>query len=420
MADRPNILFLTHRVPHPPNRGDRIRSWNIIRFLQERANIHLACLTDEPVSEASRNELDRVCSRIEIQPLSSPARWLHGIFSLLTGGSATEGMFKCSKLQATVSDWGREIQFDAVFVFCSSMIQFATAPELNDIPLVVDLVDVDSEKWLNYAESASYFKRQLYRLEAKRVRQLETKIAECANAVTLVSGEEVKVFRKFCEAENLHAIGNGVDLDYFHPASAEYSKPKTGDGESFKLVFVGVLDYRANIEGLRWFCREVWPKVREQIPGVELDLVGRRPGDEAWQLAKLSGVNLIGEVDDVRPYVWNADVVIAPLTIARGIQNKVLEAMAMAKPIIASPQAIEGTGAIAGQHLLAASEPEQWVHELQNLNCDRKLGEQLADSGRDFLEANATWPNRLKELSNLLLPHEVAEELAELEESLTP
>lgn len=398
MPDRPNILFLTHRVPHPPNRGDRIRSWNILRFLAERANIHLACLTDEPISESSQQELHRLCQRVAIEPLSGTRRWMNGVWSLARGSSATEGLFQSARLSEQIQQWASTIPFDSVLVFCSSMFQFVRSLEFQAIPVVVDLVDVDSEKWLNYADSAAFPKSLLYRLEAKRVRQLEIEIAQSSKAVTLVSEEEVKLFRQFCPKKNVHAIGNGVDLDYFHPAPPEYQKRERD--KPFKLIFVGVLDYRANLEGLRWFCKEVWPEARKQIPSIELDLVGRRPGDAVRQLAALPGINLIGEVEDVRPYVWHADIVIAPLTIARGIQNKVLEAMAMVKPVLATPQAVEGTGAIAGKHLLAAELAQDWIDVIVELSNRLDMNLPLAEAARNYVLNECTWEEQLA----LLLP----------------
>lgn len=400
MPDQPHILFLTHRVPHPPNRGDRIRSWHMLRFLSERANVHLGCLTDEPVSDASLQELDRVCERVAIQPLSGAMRWVQGGWSLLKGRSATEGLFQSPRLKQTIREWARDTKFDAALVFCSSMFQFVKSDEFAGIPVVVDLVDVDSEKWRNYAESATFAKSRLYHLEASRVRKLELEIAREVKAVTLVSEEEVKVFRTFCDTDNVHAISNGVDLDYFHPAPSEY-KRAAGDN-AFKLIFVGVLDYRANIEGLRWFCNEVWPKVREQIPGIELDLVGRRPGDAARQFATLPGIKLIGEVEDVRPSVWKADVVIAPLTIARGIQNKVLEAMAMTKPIIATPQAVEGTGAIGGEHLISAGSVNAWLSALVKLSGSQHLRSKFAQAARSYVLKQHTWEGQLASLAEHL------------------
>ena len=359
---------------------------------------------------------------MEIQPLSNVGRWVNASLTFLGGRSATEGLFQSPPLAAAIRRWAAETPFDSAFVFCSSMYQFTNCPELKKVPLVVDLVDVDSEKWLNYAGNASLWKQPLYRLEAKRVRHLEQAIAQAAKAVTLVSEDEVKVFRKFCDAENVSVVGNGVDLDYFHPAPAEYHRPQESPTacKPFKLVFVGVLDYRANITGLRWFCQEVWPKLREKIPGIELDLVGRRPGDAVRKLANRPGINLIGEVDDVRPYVWNADVAIAPLTVARGIQNKILEAMAMAKPVVATPQAVAGTGAIPGEHLVSAADPQQWSVDLEYLCCHSQAREKLAHSGRAYLEDTMRWFRRLEPLGNLLALTTAPQSSPAPEVSLTP
>lgn len=400
MSHRPHILFLTHRVPHPPNRGDRIRSWNILKFLAERAHVHLACLAEEPVSPESHQELGRHCERIEITPLSSMGRWLNAVWAFGTGRSATEGLFRSPKLQATVRQWIRETPFDAVLVFCSSMYQFAQGPPFSQVPVVVDLVDVDSEKWENYAETAPFWKRALYRMEARRVRRLETEIAHHAHAVTLVSQEEVQVFQRFCNVSNLSAIPNGVDLDYFHPVPPEGTREKNGG--PFKLVFVGVLNYRANIEGLGWFCKEVWPQARKRIPQLELDIVGRHPGKAVRELANRPGVQLVGEVDDVRPYVWNADAVIAPLTIARGMQNKVLEALAMGQPVVATPEAAQGIGGLSGPQLLVGSQPAEWLNYLDDLANQPDLRHERGRQGRAAIEAEGSWPDRLAAFRPLL------------------
>jgi glycosyltransferase involved in cell wall biosynthesis len=434
MTQRPDILFLAHRVPYPPDRGDRIRSWNMLRFLAERANIHLACTTEEPVAPETLGVLNDYCERVHIQPLPCIRRWIRGAASLAAGRSVTEGLFASRQLKQVVAAWSRETCFDAVFVFCSSMFQYALDKNLQPARLVVDLVDVDSEKFVNYAETAPLGKRQLYRLEARRVRRLETAIARRADAVTLVSDDEVSVFRRFCTAGNVQAVQNGVDLEYFHPAasgqrSAFSDQPEgiggrrsevggqrsevavsdsqlsTLNSQPFRLVFTGVLDYRANVEGLRWFCRDVWPKVRERMPHAEFHIVGRGAGEAVRKLARQPGVTLVGEVPDVRPPVWNADVVIAPLTIARGIQNKVLEAMAMAKPIVATPQAIEGTGAVPGEHLLSASTPHEWAAALAELHADPARRESLGRAARADAETRCAWSARLESLADLLELH---------------
>lgn len=397
----PNILFITHRVPYPPNRGDRIRSYHMLRFLAERANVHLACLTEEPVADETHDVLNQLCERVAVEPLSGIGRWIRAGWSLLTGRSATEGLFASRNLTRTIANWTSDTRYEAVLSFCSSTVQFTRTAELTQVPLVVDLVDVDSEKWFNYADQASWPKSTLYRLEARRVRQLETAIARRSKAVALVSEEEADLLRAFCDTDNIYGISNGVDLEYFQPRQSEYEDG--GDNSQiFSLVFVGVLDYRANLEGLRWFCNKVWPFLKQRLPHVEFNLVGRRPGEAARQLAEIDGVNLIGEVPDVRPHVANADVVIAPLTIARGIQNKVLEALAMAKPVVATPQAIEGTEAVDGTHLLAAATPEDWVTALSTLAASPADRPHLAANARRLIKTRYHWPARLEPLESLL------------------
>lgn len=439
MTQKPNILFLTHRVPFPPNRGDRIRSYHMLRYLSQRANVSLACLTEEPVTTETESALDSCCERVAIQPLSNVGRWARGCTSLLTGHSATTGLFASPRLAETVRTWAESTAFDAVLAFCSSMVQFTQTEALYDVPLVVDLVDVDSEKWFNYADKAPWWKRPLYLMEARRVRRLEQTVAQSAKAVTLVSQQEAELLRRFCDTGNIHAVSNGVDLDYFRPQDASGAEDTpagntTAVGQdagaqnnspTLKLVFVGVLDYRANLEGLRWFCLDVWPRVRELIPHAELTLVGRRPGEPARKLAETPGVALAGEVPDVRPYVRDADVVIAPLTIARGIQNKVLEALAMAKPVVATPQAIEGIEATPGEHILSAETPAEWATALSELAEDVNQRDRLAVAGRRLIEAEYDWPARLQPLQQLLglASTSTAEEAASAtrkELSLTP
>ncbi len=346
-------------------------------------------------------ELNRVCERVEIQPLSGPGRWIAGVRSLLMGGSATEGMFKCPELGEKIQQWARVIPFDSVLVFCSSMFQYAKSPELSGIPMVVDLVDVDSEKWLNYAETAPFLKRQLYKLEARRVRQLELEIAHCATAVTLVSEEEAKVFRTFCNSDNIHAISNGVDLDYFHPAPPEFQNQTPN--KAFKLVFVGVLDYRANIEGLRWFCREVWPQVQKQIPGIELDLVGRRPGDAARQLATIARhqsdrrggrcppLRLASRRRHRPPHhcPWHPKQ--SPGSDGDG-----------ANPSLRLPQAIEGTGAISGEHLLSPRNTAEWPERIAELVHQNQRRSDLSDAARNYVAGQHDWETQLAALGSHL------------------
>lgn len=273
---------------------------------------------------------------------------------------------------------------------------YASLPSLRDTPLLVDLVDVDSQKWFDYAAQTPPPKGWLYQLEAHRLRRLEIELGRKADAVTLVSEAETNLYRQFAPEANVVALSNGVDLDYFHPVIE-------APAEADRCVFVGALDYKANIDGIRWFACEVWPHVLQQRPAAKLQIVGRDPTESVKELVSSeSRIELAANVQDVRPYVWKSSVVIAPLQVARGIQNKVLEAMAMGKPVLASQAALEGIQVSVPEHARQATTPEQWTSQILDLFDDHAERSRLACEARDFVERRYDWATQLQPLDHLL------------------
>jgi len=365
----------------------------VLRQLASRANVYLATLADEPLEPGTESALVACCHRVRIEHVDRQ-RWLRAAGSLLTGRSATAGLFASRPLRQTIARWCEEIQFDAAVVFCSSMGGYLQVPGLRDVPVLVDLVDVDSQKFFDYAAKASGPKSWLYRWEGNRLRRLEQQLCQRASAVTLVSQAEAELFRTACPNDKTIALPNGVDLDYFRPAR-QSPQPK-------RCVFVGALDYPPNIDGIGWFCREVWPHVRSAHPEATLAIVGRQPVPAVQRLGAIAGVEVVGSVPDVRPHVAAASVAVVPLRIARGIQNKVLEALAMAKPVIATPAALEGLDVTAGEHVLSADPPSEWVSSLETLFRDSHLRAQLGAAGREFVEMHHSWDACLAPLDDLL------------------
>ena len=392
------LLFLVHRIPYPPDRGDRIRSWRLLRYLAERAEVDVACLADEPVSNEQREALARTCRRAAIVPLGRRSRWGRAVRSLIGGRSATEGLFYSRRLAKTLKSWTGDGGYDRVVAFCSSMSPYLDLPALASVPKFVDLVDVDSQKWFDYASAVGGAKRRFFGLEGRRVRTLETELARKTDALLVVSEPEAELLRSFCPSANVHAVSNGVDLDYFYPAEAPVRSPQS-------LVFVGALDYRANVDGVTWFCREAWPGIRARYPKATLSLVGRNPVLAVRELTSLPGVELVGQVADIRPFVAAASVAIAPLRVARGVQNKVLEGVAMGKPVIASSGALQGLDLVPGEHVLCADSSEEWGGAVSTLFDDPAERERLAAAGRSFVEHHYAWNCRLAPLAELLGLH---------------
>src|ERR1700690_848619 len=214
---RRRILYLTHRVPYPPNRGDRIRSYHVLKFLSTRSDVDLACLADEPVSKECHRMLESMCRRVAVAPLSPRLRWLKGMASLARGRSATEGLFYSQELAGIIQRWAEDTQYDITLAFCSSMAPYLNVGRLRRVPCVVDLVDVDSQKWFDYAGQARRPASWLFRLEGRRVRKLEQQGAGHSQAVVVVSSAEADLLRVFCPDAPVHPISNGVDLDHFRP-----------------------------------------------------------------------------------------------------------------------------------------------------------------------------------------------------------
>jgi sugar transferase (PEP-CTERM/EpsH1 system associated) len=401
---KPNILFLVHRVPFPPNRGDRVRSWQLVKWLAARAELDLATLADEPVTSETRATLQSLCRQVAIEPVGGNMRWLKAAASLASGGTATEGLFASRSLRRTIENWSRSTRYDAVVVFCSSMARYLDCRALTDVPVIVDFVDVDSQKWRDYAAKASGLKRRLFTLEGNRLCRLEQRLCRRANTVTVVSNDEADLLRKTAPDAPVRAIENGVDLDYFALSALAPSDDATQTSEnSAEIVFVGALDYRANVDGVVWFCQNVWPQLRTAVPNATLTLVGRCPTPPVLALGELPGVSIAASVPDVRPYLARAAAVVAPLRIARGIQNKVLEAAAMAKPVVASPQALTGLELVDGEHAVCANSPDEWVGALVNLLSSKEKQQQIGQAARNFVELHYRWEARLAPLDDVLV-----------------
>jgi sugar transferase (PEP-CTERM/EpsH1 system associated) len=388
-----HLLYLVHRLPFPPDKGDRIRAYHLIRYLSQRVRVHLACLADEPVPDESLRALEELCARVAAVPVRS-SRWARALSSLARGGTATAGAFYSPGLVRVLREWTVDTRFGVALASSSAMVSYLRRRELAGVPAVVDLVDVDSQKWFDYAASSRGPRASLYQTEGRRLRNLESSLPSWARAVTLVSEAETELFRSFCPSPDVHTIPNGVDLDYFRPQSPALAE----EG----CVFVGALDYKPNIDAVTWFCKEVWPAVRENNPHARLRLVGRQPVADVLRLDEVPGVEVVGQVPDVRPHLSWAAIAVAPLRIARGVQNKVLEALAMRKPVVASPQALAGLRERLDLPALTATTPAEWAEHIARLLADEPLRRQLGAAGRRYVEANHSWDRCLEPLGDLL------------------
>lgn len=396
---RKRILYLVHRTPYPPNRGHRIRSFHWLDYLAQRAEVDLAFLADEPLCRQHLDEIGARCRRMTWVRTTHLGQRCRGMISLLSGRSATEAAFYSRRLMSTLHAWLAEKNHDWIIAYCSSMAIYLKGLPVLPSQCVVDLVDVDSQKWLDYAERKSVPSAFLYRLEGNRLRRFERELDRLAKFLIFVTEQESRIYRAFQATDKIRVVENGVDLTYFDPSVMESSRSV---GVPLRLVFVGAMDYYPNIDGVRWFIQEVWPRIRNQ-GDIVFEIVGAGADKDLRRLVeKTSGVRLVGDVPDVRPYLYGSIAVI-PLRIARGLQNKVLEAMAMGCPVVASPAAVEGLDLTVGRDVLSAENPDDWVARLTELIQSPTMWRQLGQAARARIENRYRWPERLKILDELLV-----------------
>jgi sugar transferase (PEP-CTERM/EpsH1 system associated) len=387
------VLYVTHRVPFPPDKGDRIRNYSVLRQLAAGADVYLSAPADEPVTDAVRGELARLCKGIGLVPAAGWKRWVRAAWSFASGRSLSEGAFDDPALGHMVEGWAKSIPFDAAVVSASYLAPYLRRYGLDRVPGFVDVVDVDSQKWFDYAKAARGPKRWVYRCEGARVRKLERSLPRWAAACSLVSRHEADVFESVAGPGSATVATNGVDLDYFTPTEV---------AEDPACAFVGALDYRPNVDAAVWFASKIWPAIRAGRSDAEFRLIGRKPVPAIERLAGIPGVRLVGPVPDVRPYVASAAVVAAPMRLGRGLQNKVLEALAMGKAVVASPPALAALGTVPGVHLVLAETPAEWTRAIRELLDDPDRRNRLGTAGREYVRQHHDWGRCLRPLTDLI------------------
>jgi len=392
------LLYLAHRIPYPPNKGDKIRSFHELQALVERGHeVHLLAFADDLNDLNYQVDLSRMCASVEIVPLRRVWAGARALANLIGSRPLSLGYFASRKMRRLVERAVSNHNFDAVFVYSSTMAQYA--PRELASRTVVDMVDVDSEKWRAYADRANPLMSRLYSLEWKRLREYEYEIVtRFANTVVTTRREAALLDRldEFTRRARLRAITNGVDLDYFQPST------QPPDTISPRLVFIGAMDYFANVEGARYFAEEVFPLIRSRESRAKFSIVGANPTIEVKKLTRRQGVTVTGFVPDVRPYLREATVCVVPLRIARGVQNKVLEAMAAGKAVIASPEAAAGLRVVDGEHLMLGGAPERFASAALEVIRDGSLRESLETRARHFVEAEHDWKPLLQKLVELV------------------
>ncbi|MFI5397429.1 MAG: TIGR03087 family PEP-CTERM/XrtA system glycosyltransferase [Candidatus Binatia bacterium] len=391
------ILYLAHRIPYPPNKGDKIRSYHHVRHLAERHEVSLFTFVDDAADEDGAARLCEVCREVVTIRLRKPVALVRGALSLGAGRSLSEGFYHWPAMRRAIARAAAREPFDVVWAFSSVMAQYLDAARARW--RVVDYVDVDSEKWRQFGHDSWGPLRQAYCLEASRLRALEARLARSADHVLFVSNAEADLFHSFCpEARGVRVIPNGVDTEYFKPSATPSAERQP------TMLFTGALDYRPNIDAVLFFVREVLPLVRREIPDARFLAVGHRPAQPLLRAVEThnGAVRIAGSVPDVRPYFAEASVYVAPLRLGRGVQNKVLEAMAMRLPVVASPAAVAGLVVEEGTHALVADTAERFAAAVVLLLRDPQRAARLSAAAARLILERYTWSGNFQLLTECL------------------
>ena len=360
------LLFLAHRIPYPPDKGDKIRSFHLLQHLARRYRVHLGAFIDDARDWSHVEHVKKMCGETCFVALHAARAKLRSLAALATGEPMTLPYFRSARLARWVNGVLGSRRIERALVFSSAMAQYLEGKPAHGVRRVLDFVDLDSDKWRQYAERSRGPLQWLYRREAERLFECERRYAGDFDASLFVSEAEAGLFTARAPevSGRVRVVMNGVDTEYFSP---DRSYPNPYAAVEAVLVFTGAMDYWANADAVAWFAREVLPRVRSEVPQARFYIVGARPVREVLDLALLPGVKVTGMVPDTRPYLAHARAAVAPLRMARGVQNKVLEAMAMARPVVSSSQAVAGISPCAELSEWSADAPAAVARSLLRL-----------------------------------------------------
>jgi len=392
------VLYLTPRLPYPPNRGDTARTFNILRFLARRHAVTLVSLVDRADTAADLGPLRRWCREVRLVPNPATFAAVRGALALLRGHPVSVGYFGRHPMHHAVASVVEHGAFDAVLVMSSALAQYL--PACRDMRRVVDMVDVDSEKWRQFARHSPAPARWLYAVEAERIARIESALVDQADALVVVSPVELDLYRRLRRSDgSIRVVGDGVDASWFAP-------PPPVESAGARLLFTGALDYRPNIDAVSWFVTAILPEIRRHVPDVRFTAVGHRPVASLLTLAGRSRgqLEIFGSVPDIRPYFSGASVYVAPLRMGRGVKVKMLEAMAMGMPIVGTAVAAEGLAIRHGVELLRADSAADFAAAVVEVLRDGAKRRALAAQARRTVERDFRWEAQLAPLDDILAP----------------
>jgi sugar transferase (PEP-CTERM/EpsH1 system associated) len=386
------ILYVCHRFPFPPIRGGKIRPFNMIKHLTQQHEVHVCSLARSEAEAHDGEGLREYCAHTECAVVNEPWPMLRMVMRLPTLTPSSIGYFYSRDLHHRIRALHAKQHYDLIFVHCSSVARYVA--EIRDATKVLDFGDMDSQKWLEYARYKPFPLNGGYWWEGKKLELEERRLAYQFDFCTATTRAELATLNELAPGATTDWFPNGVDYQFFSPNGEDY--------DSDVISFIGRMDYYPNQECMLRFCKEVLPRIHAQRASTKLFIVGADPSPAIRKLGELPGVNVTGSVADVRPFVLNSAVMVAPLAIARGTQNKILEAMAMGVPVVTTTVAADGVDVVKNEHLLVADDAASCAEATLKIMIDRSERRRLAVAGRARVMSHHHWPNSMRRLDAIL------------------
>ena len=387
-----NLLFIAHRIPYPPNKGDKIRSYNEIIHLSKRHELHLVAFHEYPEELKYSEELEKYCRTVTLVPLVRWKQVPRALGSMMRGRPWSLGYFSSARMRRAVADALAAGPVDAVFVYSSSMAPYAF--QAAGAPKILDFVDSDALKWRKYSEARRPPFRWIYGYEARKLSNFERRMIEAFDRSIFVSPAEIAWHGAQGPNPKVSFIQNGIDLDFFKPSAGAHPSPA--------VAFTGAMDYYPNVDGALFFAREIFPRIRAVYADAKFFVIGSRPAAAVQALSSIPGITVTGTVADVRPFLSECRVAVVPLRIAQGIQNKILEALAMGLPVVTTPAAAGDLAGVKELPLAVAAEPGEFARRVIEYMKQAPLPEASVDACRRHLRGRYDWETNLSAMDEML------------------
>jgi sugar transferase (PEP-CTERM/EpsH1 system associated) len=389
-----DLIFLTHRMPLPTGRDEDVRPWKVITHLAANHRIHLGCFYERAKDAHAAAALAEICASLTCVRRRRSASRLKSVAAFASGKPSDAGYRGSAQLARWVAETMAAFHPNLAFVAGTELAAYLEPYRFAR--RVIDMVELGSEAWRRSAETASWPWSEMCWRQERIMLAHEQRIAAHFDDTIFGSAAEAHLFSRRAPRAPAHvlAMRNGIDHGYFAPG--DYANPFPSGRKS--VVFAGAMDYPPNVEGAVWFATEVMTMLRHRFPTLDFWMVGAHPAHALRSVAR-GDIHLAGKVDDVRPYLAHADAVVVPLRVARGIENTVLQGMAMAKPVVATPAALEGLDFVPGQEVLCSASAPGFASGVAAALGER--GAEIGARARRRVEADCGWSASLGVLDRI-------------------